>query len=80
MEFTFEDWVGRQHKLTTEMVEVKLRDVEPEPITKYYLEANGQRYPVRQAFAICLGVSQSEVSTKQASWVFQQLKLPMGEL
>jgi len=69
---------GRVYRLTKEEVEVKMREVEPEPVRKHYVVINGRKYPVKQVIEACLGIPRLDFTTQQARRILSRLGFELG--
>jgi hypothetical protein len=69
---------GAEFHLSKEDIELKLKSVEPESVREVYVEANGQRYPIKQALSIAAGLLRGSFTTHDAMRVFRKLSLPIG--
>ena len=64
---------GRRIRATREGVEKALEGVQPEAVREHAVVIGGQRYPVRQAFAVALGLERPQFTTRTAQRVLQRL-------
>jgi hypothetical protein len=69
---------GIQFFLTKEQVEQSLAGVEPESIREVYVQVNGKKYPIKQAFAAATGLLRGGFTTHDAMRVFRKLSLSVG--
>jgi hypothetical protein len=71
---------GEGFSLEPKDVERKLKGVKPEPLQKLYVLVNGERYPVKQALAVCAGLIRAGFTTQHAFRVFRKLGFKLGEV
>ena len=71
---------GTEFSLSREDVERKLKGVEPENLHRVYVELNGKRYPIKQAFAVAAGFIRGGFTTHDAVRVFRKLLFSVGEI
>jgi hypothetical protein len=71
---------GTEFSLSREDVERKLKGVEPENLHRVYVELNGKRYPIKQAFAVAAGFIRGGFTTHDAIRVFRKLLFSVGEV
>jgi|SRR5215470_2807251 len=64
--------------LNKEEIEGKLRAVMPEEIRELYVDVNGTKYPVKQAFAEATGLHRGTFTSHDAMRVFRKLSIPIG--
>ena len=64
--------------LSKEDIERRLLGVHPEVIRRFYVEVNGVRFPVKQAFSKVTGSPRSTFRSSDAIRVFRKLVLPLG--
>jgi len=69
---------GVQFTLSREDVEVKLKDVAPEPVRELYVMVNGQQFPIKQALAEAAGMQRGMFTSHDAMRVFRRLSIPIG--
>jgi len=69
---------GIQFVLSKQEVEEKLNGVEPENVREVYVEVNGKRYPIKQAFAVGTGILRGGFTTHDAMRVFRKLSIAVG--
>jgi Family of unknown function (DUF5677) len=69
---------GNEFSLSRDDVEHRLRDVEPEDIRELYVEVNGVKYPIKQAFQYVTGAPRSAFTSHDAMRVFRKLSLTTG--
>ncbi len=70
---------GKQYTCSDENVKKALRKVKPGPIQKYYIEIDGQRYPVKQALAAATGLSLAAFTSQYAFRILQSLGFEVQE-
>lgn len=63
---------GKQYQLDQQSVADALGDVEPGIGGKYFILANGRRYPVKQALARCLGVPPIRIQSAHALAILEK--------
>jgi 5-methylcytosine-specific restriction enzyme B len=64
---------GKQRRLTREQVESCMVGREPEPIDKYFVKINRRSYPIKQVFALALGIPPAEFTSQQAYGILRRL-------
>ncbi len=64
---------GKEFAGTREGVEKALEGVPPEGLRAHWVVMHGQRYPVRQAFAVAFGIERDDVRTGTALRVLRSL-------
>jgi hypothetical protein len=69
---------GVQFFLNKEDVQRSLASVEPENVREVYVDVNGKKYPIKQAFAQATGLLRGGFTTHDAMRVFRKLSLPVG--
>ncbi|MDR3485698.1 MAG: DUF5677 domain-containing protein [Bradyrhizobium sp.] len=69
---------GHKFTLSKEVVELKLKGVEPESVREVYVEVNGKRYPIKQALSIAADLLRGSFTTHDAMRVFRKLSLVVG--
>lgn len=56
---------GREYDLTHADVATRMRGLAPEGIRKYFVEVNGNAYPVKQVARTCTGVHRQNTRESQ---------------
>jgi hypothetical protein len=69
---------GVEFVLSKQTVEQKLNGVEPESVREVYVEVNGIRFPIKQAFAVATGLLRGGFTTHDAMRVFRKLSITVG--
>lgn len=69
---------GIAFSLSREEVEQKLNSLEPENVREVYVEVNGKRFPIKQAFAATTGLLKGGFTTHDAMRVFRKLSFSVG--
>ena len=64
---------GRQYDLTRHKIENLMRGVVPEIGRRYFIAVNGVEYPIKQVFAVALGLPVASFPTGYAFNVLQRL-------
>ena len=64
---------GQPVRLSREQVINSLKKISPERVEIHAVEIEGQRYPVKQAFAIATGLDRLDFQTSQARRALKQL-------
>src|SRR5690606_9265545 len=68
---------GRNYRLDPQTVQRLLRGVEPEATRLWWVEVNGVRYPVNQAFEVASGIHRSTYSTDLPQRTLRRLGFPV---
>ena len=79
MEITF-TLNGEKVTLSTTQIETAIAGVEPEPLRTHAVEINGRLYPIKQPFALALGLDRLDFTTHQARTQLRRLGLPVSRV
>ena len=66
---------GKQCRLTREQVESSVAGGEPGPIDKYSVKIGRRSFPIKQVFALALGIPPAEFTSQQAYGILRRLGL-----
>lgn len=69
---------GREFGLTRALVEERLADVLPEPLTDHFVVVGGRRFPPKQVVALATGLDRADFTTHHARRVLRRLGFPAG--
>jgi 5-methylcytosine-specific restriction protein B len=64
---------GKQCHLTREQVESSVAGWEPGPIDKYFVKIARRSFPIKQVFALALGIPPAEFTSQQAYGILRRL-------
>ena len=64
---------GRHYELTRHKIENVMQGVVPEIGRRYFIEVNHTQYPIKQVFAVALGIPVASFPTGYAFNVLQRL-------
>lgn len=64
---------GARYEVTPAQFEERLKNIDPEPIRKYWVEIDGKRFPVKQAVGVGLGAERATFSSSQAISILRKL-------
>ena len=71
---------GNIYCIDQQTVENSLRDVKPNPGSKYFVEVAGASYPIRQALAASLGIPAIGLSTNHCYAVLSKIGFDIQEV
>ena len=71
---------GNIYCIDQQTVENSLRDVKPNPGSKYFVEVAGASFPIRQALAAALGVPAIALSTNHCFAVLSKIGFKIMEV
>ncbi len=64
---------GKKYKLTLDEIRCGVRNLEPEPVKKYYVEIDGKNYPIKQVISEILGIPRIIFTSMYAYGVLERL-------
>lgn len=69
---------GSTFELDRTLVEERLADVLPDPLTDHYAVVGGRRYPPKQVIALVTGTDRADFATHQARRILRRLGFHVG--
>lgn len=69
---------GTTFELDRALVEQRLADVLPDPLTDHYAIVGGKRYPPKQVIALVTGTDRADFATHQARRILRRLGFHVG--
>ena len=70
---------GRQHSVSVSRVTKGLSGVEPQPVARYFVTVNGNRYPLKQAFSKGTGLPPVAFNSQQAYRILTSIGLEVED-
>jgi len=64
---------GKSYEITKEDIIKAVEGIEPRPIRKYYVEINGEHYPIRQVLSVALNIPPASFTTMDAYRILANL-------
>lgn len=71
---------GKIYALTKRRVVEAVDGVSPEPIRIHWVDIDGVRFPVKQAFAVATKLDRLDFATNQARTILRQLGFAVGRV
>ncbi len=64
---------GTRYELARPEIETLMQGVEPETVRRYFISINGRNYPIKQVFAVAVGLPVASFATGYAFNVLRRL-------
>jgi len=64
---------GKAYRVNMDEVITALRNVEPEPVRRYYVVINGRSYPIKQVISVALNIPRIAFTSMDAYRILRRL-------